>query len=118
MNENADPRKHQLLTKEIIAKMPPFFSGEDTPLAEKEIVVKYFSPYTGWRWYVLEGEYNRVTGDWRFFAWVEGQENELGYVLLSELEEAIIWFGSNRVPAVERDLYFDDGQKLGEVASL
>ena len=114
MDENAGKRKHKLLTKEIAAKLPPLYSGEETPLAEKEVAVKFFSPYSGWKWYVLEGT-EEEPGEWVFFAWVEGFEKELGYVALSELEEVTV-FGD--VPAVERDLYFAEGQKLGGVTEL
>ena len=113
MNENAGKRKHKLLTKELAAKLPPLYSTEDTPLKEKVIAVKFFSPYNGWRWYVVEGE--ERDGDWLLFAWVEGWENELGYVSLAELEEITV-FGD--VPAVERDIYFGNDQKLGAVAKL
>lgn len=127
MNENAGKRKHKLLTKELAEALPRLYSGEETPLAEKVVAIKFFSPYSNWTWYVLEGdpvirEEEGPNGeppgelvDYTFFAWVEGFEAELGYVALSELEEVTV-FGD--VPAVERDLYFGEGRKLGEVTEL
>lgn len=91
----------KLMTKEIEKKLPPLYSGEGTPLEEREPVVKYFTPWSNWTWYVLEGQ-KQEDGDWLFFGLVEGLETELGYFRLSDLQ-------SIRGPVglrVERDLYF------------
>jgi hypothetical protein len=52
---------------------------------------------------VTEGEPDE--GDFRFFGFVCGQEEEWGYVVLSELEAAR---GPLKLP-IERDLYFKVG---------
>ena len=49
----------------------------------------------------MEGE-KQENGDWLFFAYVYGLEDEYGYVLLSELESVR---GPLGLP-VERDLFF------------
>jgi hypothetical protein len=91
-------RGHKLLTKELRKQLPPLYFTEKNnvkPLA----VVKFFSPYTGWKWYATEFD-----GEDIFFGLVVGFETELGYFSLKELEEVKV-FGN--VPAVERDLSFE-----------
>jgi len=104
-------RGHLLLTKEIEARIPATYSTEATPLAEKIAVAKFFSPYSNWTWYVIEGERIEPDGDWYFFGWVEGFANELGYFALSELEATTVLGG---VPAVERDTSFEP-TRLGDL---
>jgi hypothetical protein len=125
MDELAGIRKHKLLTKELIAKLPPLYSGEESgvPVAERVVAVKFFSPYSGWTWYALEGspETNEAgeVVDYTFFGWVDGFDSELGYFVLSELEtvEVEVLRGFPKVPAVERDKYFTS-RPLGEVTEL
>lgn len=91
-------RGHKLLTKELRKQLPPLYFTEKNnvkPLA----VVKFFSPYTGWKWYATEFD-----GEDIFFGLVVGFETELGYFSLKELEEVKV-FGN--VPAIERDLSFE-----------
>ena len=91
-------RGHKLLTKELRKQLPPLYFTEKNnvkPLA----VVKFFSPYTGWKWYATEFD-----GEDIFFGLVVGFETELGYISLKELEEVKV-FGN--VPAIERDLSFE-----------
>ena len=64
---------------------------------EAQAVVKFFTPDSNWTWYATEFD-----GEDRFFGLVVGQEIELGYFSLSELEEIR---GPFHLP-VERDLYF------------
>lgn len=94
----------KLLTKAIENKLAkfPLYSQEDKK--EKEVIVKFFHPWSGWRWYVTEGELNE-DGDWLFFGLVEGSENEWGYFTLSELMAL-----NNPIP-VERDKWFE-GKKI------
>ena len=91
-------RGHKLLTKELRKQLPALYFTEKNnvkPLA----VVKFFSPYTGWKWYATEFD-----GEDIFFGLVVGFATELGYFSLKELEEVVV-FGN--VPAVERDLSFE-----------
>jgi hypothetical protein len=91
----------KLLTKEIKEKLPKLYSTEDTPLEEKTVVCKFFTPDSNWTWYVIEGE-AQANGDFLMFAWVIGLERELGYVSLRELESVR---GPLGLP-IERDLHF------------
>jgi hypothetical protein len=100
-------RGHKLLTKELAAKLPELYS-QDGKGYEAVAQVKFFSPYTGWRWYATEFD-----GVDTFFGLVEGFETELGYFSLKELEEVTILGG---VPAIERDLYWSP-RPLKEVSN-
>lgn len=97
----------KLITKEIEAvllKSPIYSTEKDNPVP---VLVKFFTPWSNWTWSAVEGEkFTNEKGkqDWKFFGLVEGHEKELGYWLLSELEEV-------RGPGglrVERDMYFKD----------
>lgn len=76
----------KLLTKAIIKKLPEMRSTEDVPLEEKQVVVKFFTPWTNWTWFVFEAEQTE-DGDYEFFGMVHGQTNEMGYFRLSELQD-------------------------------
>lgn len=91
-------RGHKLITKELAAKIPELYAT-DNEEAEHIAYVKFFSPYMGWYWYVLEFD-----GDDTFFGYVFGDFEEYGYFSLSELSNTMF---QNIVPAVERDLSFD-----------
>ena len=97
-----------LLPPEIELLIPPLYSTEETSARDKIVVVKYFSPYSGWTWFATEGSWD--TGDFIFFGLVYGLEKEWGYFSLSELG------GANKgdIPLVERDLYFKP-VKLSEI---
>ncbi len=101
-------RRHKLLTKALLKKLPPLYSGEDTPASERKIPVKFFSPYTGWRWYVLEYD----PADKLFFGYVSGMEKEYGYFSFDELDQAVV---KGIVPAVERDLQWNSDTILQDV---
>ena len=96
----------KLLTKELRRKLPSLYSTErqSDPLVQ----AKFFTPDSNWTWYVLEFD-----GDDRFFGYVSGLENELGYFSLSELQSVRGPFGL----AVERDLYFEP-QPLSKVRAM
>ena len=101
-------RRHKLITKKIGAIIPPLYAHEDTEDPDGvEAKVKLFSPYIGWRWYITE--WDAETG--RCFGFVSGYDQEMGYFDLTEMSKATV-FG--RVPAVERDLYWEP-QTLGEI---
>lgn len=103
-------RGHKLLPAEIASKMPPLYA-QDGKGNDAIIYVKFFSPYSGWRWYATE--YDPV--DRLFFGLVVGHESELGYFSLDELENASGMNGT--LPLVERDLYFGEGNTIGDVRS-
>lgn len=91
-------RKHKLLTQELRKQLPKLYATEKTPTDEKIAVVKFFSPYNGWRWYAVEFD-----GTDTFFGLVEGWEVEWGYFSFKELSETTV---HNGVPAIERDKFF------------
>lgn len=95
--------------------MPKLRSDQHTPLAEKEIICKFFTPDASATWYILEGE-PIGDGDWEFFCYADlglGPHcSEFGAVLLSQIKEIRGKMGLS----VERDIAYDDWhRKMGEV---
>ncbi len=89
----------KLLTKEILAKLPPMATQRD--VADPIAYVKFFTPDANWTWYAIEGEV--IDGDdFIFFGYVIGHFSEWGTFTLSQLESVR---GGLRLP-VERDLGF------------
>lgn len=98
-------RGMKLLPQEIREILPPLYAQENK--AGKAVVyVKFFTPSAQWSWYATEGQpvlsENGQELDFEFFGLVDGQEKELGYFMLSELEEVR---GPLGLP-IERDLYW------------
>jgi hypothetical protein len=94
----------KLLTAENKKALPPLYSQEHNP--DPLVVVKWFSPFSGWRWYAYEGQLASnddrcCVGDWMFFGLVTGHESELGYFMLSELDAK-----RGQLPLVERDRWW------------
>ena len=87
----------KMLTKAIKAKLPPLYANEK--VEDPTIQVKFFTPWSNWTWYGMEYDPEQRL----FFGYVEGQENELGYFSLDELESIKGPFGLK----IERDMYFD-----------
>ena len=119
----------QLMTKEIMQKMPPCRST-DGQGDEADIIVKFFTPDSNWTWWTTEGNpvvvrdgekvevEEGISGvrqgeeivDWLLFGLVQGFEKELGYFMLSELQNATGPMGLH----IERDRHFS-GKKLKDV---
>ena len=98
----------KLLTKELIDKMPKLYANEDKKPEDVKIIVKFFCPWNSqWVWYATEME--KDGEDFRFFGYVRGFENELGYFMLSQLK-SVKKFGLG----IERDLHFGE-HTLAEV---
>lgn len=102
----------KLMTKAIIKNLPPTYKTDSKPLAQKKVIIKFFTPWTNYTWFVFEGdpvkdENGNLTGDWEFFGMVHGQEQELGYFNLSQLTEINGPFGLKveRDRSVNGDLY-------------
>jgi len=89
----------ELLTQELRKILPPLYSQENT--RDPTAYVKLFTPDSNWTWYASEG--SEEEGDFIFFGYVFGFEEEWGYFSLSELQAAR---GPRGLP-VERDLYFN-----------
>jgi len=92
----------KLLTAELRRKLPPLYAQEGDP--DPIVHCKFFTPDSSWTWFATEGA--PEDGDFRFFGYVIGLEEEWGYFVLSELESAR---GPLGLP-IERDLYFTPGR--------
>ncbi len=91
----------KLLTQELRRRLPPLYAQENTK--DPTVHCKFFTPDSSWTWLATEG--SEEDGDFRFFGYVIGLEEEWGYFVLSELEAAR---GPMGLP-IERDLYFKPG---------
>jgi hypothetical protein len=89
-----------LLTDAIRNALPALYATEQTPLAEKQILCKFFDPCSAWTWYAVEG--GEDEGEFLFWGLVRGHEDEWGYFSLAELESLR---GRVGLP-IERDRYF------------
>ncbi len=104
----------ELMTKAIEAALLRADSpvNRDRRSSETPIVVKYFNPAGAQTWFIVSGE--EEEGDWRLYGWCElgfGPGcDELGYVMLSELQSIKGVWGIG----IERDRYYD-GHTLDEV---
>lgn len=88
--------KVKLLTQEKRKKLPALYSQDGTG-AGATAFVKFFTPDSNWTWYASEFD-----GEDLFFGLVTGQEDEMGYFSLSELESATGPMGLK----VERDRHW------------
>ena len=73
-----------LMTNEILERVPELYAQEDVPLADKEVHAAYIIPFkSNWTWYMTEyDKENRLA-----FGLVLGVEPEWGYFSLEELKE-------------------------------
>jgi hypothetical protein len=88
----------ELLTAELRALLPPLYSQENNK--DPTVVCKFFCPWSNWTWFATEG--SEDDGEFLFFGYVIGFEEEWGYFALSEMREI-------RGPGgltIERDLCF------------
>ena len=73
-----------LMTDEMLERVPELYAQEDVELADKEVHAAYIIPFrSNWTWYMTE--YDRESGD--AFGLVLGIEPEWGYFNLEELKE-------------------------------
>ena len=98
----------KLLTKAILDKMPKLYETEEIETCEKDIIVKFFTPWSNWTWYIVEGE--ERDGDFLMFGLVDGNEKEWGYVSMNELKSINGPYGLK----IERDMYFGK-QKIKDI---
>lgn len=100
----------KLTTKTLLRTIPKLYSS-DMMGRDKRVHFKIFDPCGSGTWYIIEGEPEE--NDFRFFCLVTGLcEDELGYVMLSELESVRGKLGIG----LERDLWFKSGTRLDAVA--
>lgn len=86
-----------LLTKNLIQKLPGLCETEEIPTENKVAVAKFFHPWSNWTWYVIE--YDGKDTCWGL---VSGHEAEFGYFTLSELSKVQYPAGIS----IERDIFF------------
>jgi hypothetical protein len=92
----------RLLTDELRAQLPALYGQQNK--SDPTVYAKFFTPDSGWTWYVTEGQ-EREDGDFICFGYVIGLEKEWGHFSLSDLQSVR---GKLGLP-VERDLYFEPG---------
>ena len=80
----------ELLTPELRKLLPPLYGQEN--VADAVGHIQFFTPASNWTWYAMEG--SEEDGDFVFFGYACGFENELGYFRLSELQAARGTLGS------------------------
>ena len=93
----------KLITKEIEKKFEkhPIYS-QDGKGDAAEVIVKFFNPCGSQSWYIIEAS-KTEDGDYEMFGLCTGSYfDELGYVMLSELESIRLPFGLG----IERDMYW------------
>jgi len=93
----------QLLPDELRQQIPKLYSQEKVTTPDKMVYAKFFFPAADWTWFVTEGE--QEDGDFIFFGFVVGFEEEWGYFTLNELQNINI-----QLLKVERDLHFKPGK--------
>ena len=75
---------NNLMTDEMLEKVPELYAQEDVALADKQVHAAYIIPFrSNWTWYMTE--YDRESKD--AFGLVLGIEPEWGYFNLEELKE-------------------------------
>ena len=85
------------------AELPPFYATEDVPLAQKQIVLKLFTPDSSWTWLIAEYDpAERLAFGYAYNA-ADSIGAEWGYIYIPELEAVR---GPNGLP-VERDIWFN-----------
>lgn len=89
-----------LLPDELRASLPALYSQEHNK--DPIVHAKFFTPDSNWTWFATEGS-AQEDGDFIFFGYVCGFEEEWGYFSLHELQSAR---GPMKLP-IERDLYFN-----------
>lgn len=73
-----------LITNEMLERVPELYAQEDVPLADKEVHAAYIIPFrSNWTWYMTE--YDKENGN--AFGLVLGVEPEWGYFNIEELKE-------------------------------
>lgn len=75
---------NNLMTDEMLERVPELYEQEDVALADKQVHAAYFIPFkSNWTWYMTE--YDRESGD--AFGLVLGIEAEWGYFNINELKK-------------------------------
>lgn len=97
----------QLIDEVTRRALPPLYANEHQP-GSPMVQAKFFTPWAGWTWYVLEYDGADVC-----YGYVVGHDAELGYFSIAELE-------ATRGPGgltVERDIHFQP-RPLAEIQRI
>jgi len=89
-------------TEEELAKLPPLYSTEDTPLEDKVIYMHFFTGPANW-WMAEYSPEQRL-----FFGYADLGDPEMaewGYIDYDELRE--LRYGPGGASEVDRDLYWE-----------
>lgn len=101
----------KLMTKELEKEFEKYPLGSQDELGgQAKVIAKFFNPAGAGTWLITEAE-KTENGDYEMFGYCHlGYDDmaELGYVMLSELENLKLPFGLT----VERDLYMPKDSKL------
>ena len=96
----------KLLNENLIKKFEKFPIYSQDKKRDKKVLVKYFTPWAPWTWYITEGQ--KEGDDWILFGYVVsglGSDcNEWGYISLNELQAIRGPLGLE----IEIDLYFGE----------
>ena len=92
----------KLLTKAIIKQTPAIGATSELPAEQVKVRAKFFTPWTGWTWYMTELEPETGLAFGYAHNSSDPQGAELGYFSLTELESLRGPFGLK----IERDLHF------------
>ncbi len=114
------------IAKRLVAADRAFLESDDGRTSD-EIVVKFFNPVGAATWWIVTGTPLNASGepdydtdnpaDWHLFGFAtlgDAMNAELGYVLLSQLEEIKLPFGMS----IERDMYYDNGSLKAVMAEV
>lgn len=94
--------------------LPPIGTNENKKPEDINVRVKFFTPWSYWTWFAVEGEERKDAtygDDFLFFGWVEGHFPELGYFLLSDFLSVTGPGGLK----IERDIHWNPRTKLSKV---
>ena len=105
---NQGLRRHKLMPEAARKALPLLGATEDIGTYDKIVILKFFCPYNGWEWYVVEFD-----GDDLLYGYVKGWGSEWGYFSLNELAECTV---KESVPAIERDCHFTP-MRFGDIST-
>ena len=100
-----------LITKSVLKATPPLYSTQHMKPEEVRIRCKFFTPWSGWTWYMTEYDpENRLAFGWAINSAMP-ECAELGYFSLDEMEAVTGPFGLK----IERDIHYSEGKFLADV---
>ena len=95
--------QYEFFPDDLKAQIPKLYSQENNP--DPTVWTKFFTPWTGWTWFITEGE--EQEGDYIMFGYTIGHDREWGYISLNELSSVTGPMGLK----IERDIHFTPKKK-------